>query len=150
VMHGADVTNIIPGEATAQIDIRLLPDEDTTAFKRTLTRVIDDPRVTMETLPGMQPPFSAPTNTALFRTIEHVVHEMMPGVPVATSTDDGASDRPAYSGGGLVCYGLTPALVELDVVRKGMHGDDERIPVATLGWGVRFVQRILTEMQTGE
>jgi acetylornithine deacetylase/succinyl-diaminopimelate desuccinylase-like protein len=147
MMRGADVTNQVPGEATAQIDIRLLADEDTTAFKRELSRIIDDPKVEVQTLPGLQPRFNSSPDTKLFHTIEHVVHEVVPGVPIATTTDVGATDRPVYADVGIVCYGLTPYFIEMAIDRRGEHGDDERIPVNTLGWGVRFVQRILTEMQ---
>jgi hypothetical protein len=31
--------------------------------------------------------------------------------------------------------------------RLGEHGDDERIPVNTVGWGVRFYVKLLGEMQ---
>lgn len=147
VLHGAEVTNIIPGEATANLDIRLLPDEDTTAFKRELARIIDDPKVEIHTLPGIEPRFSAPANTALFYGIERAVHELAPGLPVATETDAGATDRPAYAGLGIICYGLSPYLVEMEIDRRGEHGDDERIPLNTIGWGVRFYQNLLTEMQ---
>jgi acetylornithine deacetylase/succinyl-diaminopimelate desuccinylase-like protein len=147
MLRGADVTNQIPGEATAQVDLRLLPDEDTTTFKRQLTRIIDDPQVEIQSLPDVAPRFSAPPDTKLFHTIEHVVHELVPGVPIATTTDVGATDRPVYAGLGLVCYGLTPYFIEKAIDRRGEHGDDERIPVNTLGWGVRFVQKILVEMQ---
>jgi acetylornithine deacetylase/succinyl-diaminopimelate desuccinylase-like protein len=147
MMRGADVTNQVPGEASAQVDIRLLPDEDTTAFRRELKRIIDDPKVEIQTLPGLQPRFNASPDTKLFHTIEHVVHEVVPGVPIATTTDVGATDRPVYAGVGLVCYGLTPYFIEMAIDRRGEHGDDERIPVNTLGWAVRFVQRILVEMQ---
>jgi acetylornithine deacetylase/succinyl-diaminopimelate desuccinylase-like protein len=148
VLHGAEVTNIIPGEATANLDIRLLPDEDTVAFKNELTRVVDDPKVEIRTLPGFEPKFNSTANTALFRGIERAVHEMAPGLPVATETDAGATDRPAYAGAGIICYGLSPYLVEMDIDRRGEHGDDERIPLNTIGWGVRFYQKLLTEMQT--
>jgi acetylornithine deacetylase/succinyl-diaminopimelate desuccinylase-like protein len=147
VLHGAEVTNIIPGEATANLDIRLLPDEDTAAFKKELTRIVDDPKVEIHTLPGIEPTFSAPANTALFRGIERTIHEMAPGLPVATQTDAGATDRPTYAGAGIICYGLSPYLVEMEIDRRGEHGDDERIPLNTLGWGVRFYQKLLMEMQ---
>jgi acetylornithine deacetylase/succinyl-diaminopimelate desuccinylase-like protein len=148
VLHGAEVTNIIPGEATANLDIRLLPDVDTAAFKQEIARIVDDPKVEIRTLPGIEPRFSAPANTALFRGIERAVHEMAPGLPVATVTDAGATDRPTYAGAGIICYGLSPYLVEMEIDRRGEHGDDERIPLNTLGWGVRFYQKLLTEMQT--
>ena len=147
VLHGAEVTNIIPGEATANLDIRLLPDEDTAVFKRELARIIDDPKVEIRTIPGIEPRFSASTTTALFHGIERVIHEMAPGLPVATTTDAGATDRPTYAGLGITCYGLAPYLVERDIDRRGEHGDDERIPVNTVGWGVRFYEKLLTEMQ---
>ena len=147
VLRGGEVTNNIPGEASANLDIRLLPDEDTTAFKQALRRIVNDPKVEIRTLPGVMPRFSAPTNTALFRSIAHVADELMPGIPVATVTDAGATDRPVYAGLGIVCYGVTPYFIEMSIDRQGEHGDDERIPVNTLGWGVRYYVKLLGEMQ---
>jgi len=50
VLTGSTQTNIIPPVASAQLDIRLMPDQDTAAFKQQLARVIADTSVHIETM----------------------------------------------------------------------------------------------------
>ncbi len=143
MLKGSNQTNIIPQEASADLDIRLLPDEDTVVFRNTLRRVIDDPKVTMHTVADVEPRFNAPLDTELFRALERVIHEMTPGAPIATPINVGASDRPTYADAGIVCYGLDPWLVDLTENRRGVHGNDERVSVDNVGFGIRFYRRLL-------
>ncbi len=143
VLTGSNRTNTIPAQASADLDIRLLPDQDTAAFKRDLVRVVADPRVRVETIDEVTPPFSAPLDTELFTVIAGIAREMLPGVPLATPVSTGASDRPTYAGAGLICYGVDPWLVEIAENRRGVHGNDERVSVDNLAWGVRFYATVL-------
>ena len=43
MMSGSKQTNVIPNEATCNLDVRLLPGEDPEEFLAALKRVIDDP-----------------------------------------------------------------------------------------------------------
>jgi len=72
---------------------------------------------------------------------------MLPGVPVATPISAGASDRPYYAAAGITCYGLDPWLVELEENRLEVHGNDERLSLENLGFGLRLYTGILEEMQ---
>lgn len=143
VLTGSNKTNVIPEQASAELDIRLFADQDTIAFRRDLARVIGDPRVKLETVAEVPPPFSAPLDTELYRDIAAVAEEMVPGVPIATPVSAGASDRPTYAQAGIICYGVDPWLVELSENRRGVHGNDERVSVANIGWGVAFYENVL-------
>jgi acetylornithine deacetylase/succinyl-diaminopimelate desuccinylase-like protein len=147
VLLGSNKTNIIPQEASAELDIRLLPDEDTLAFRRALLRVIGDDAVTLTTIAEVPPRFDARFDTDLFHAIERVTAELLPGVPVATPISAGASDRPYYAAAGITCYGLDPYLVELAENRRGVHGNDERLSVENVGWGVKFYVNVLRAVQ---
>jgi acetylornithine deacetylase/succinyl-diaminopimelate desuccinylase-like protein len=147
VLTGSPKTNVIPPSASAEVDIRLLPDEDTTRFARALRRVVADTGVAIEVLPGVTPEYSAPLGTELVRAVERVVAELVPGAPVATPLEAGASDRPVYSQLGIPTYGVDPFLVEHEEERRGYHGNDERVSVANLELGVRLFTRIVQELQ---
>lgn len=147
VIAGSNRTNIIPPEASAELDIRLLPDEDTAAFRRALVAVIDDPRVQLQAVAAVPPRFDAPLDTELYRAIERTAHALLPGVPVAPATSVGASDRPTYAQLGIVCYGLNPYLVERADEDRGVHGNDERISVANVRFGLRFYDRLLRDLR---
>ncbi len=55
VMDAGFRKNVIPSEATAILDIRMLPDEDVDAFYQKLADLIDDPQVTVVPEPIYRP-----------------------------------------------------------------------------------------------
>ncbi len=146
VLAGSEKTNIIPQEASAELDIRLLPDEDTLAFRRTLERLIADPKIELESIGDMAPPYSAPLDTEMFRALERVAGRMLPGVPVATPMSAGATDRPYWAAAGPICYGIDPYLVELEESRYSVHGKDERLSLENIEFGLKFYVETLIEM----
>lgn len=146
VLMGADKTNTIPQFASADLDIRLQPDEDPVAFRRELERVIGDTLVRLSEIAPITPRYDAPLDTDLFRAIERVAARLLPGVPVATPVSPGATDRPTYAGAGLVAYGLDPYLIPIEENRYQVHGNDERLTLSNVGWGVRFYVSLLEEI----
>lgn len=147
VLVGSNKTNTIPPEASAELDIRLLPDQDTLAFHRELLRVIADTGVTLTMIGDMAPRFSAPLDTEMSRAIQRTAARLLPGVPFATTTSTGATDRPYYAGAGLICYGVDPFLVDVEEGRRGVHGNDERVSIENLGFGLRLYSGVIQEMQ---
>ena len=125
----------------------LMPDEDTTAFKRELARVIGDSSVHIEVMPGVMPSYSADINTALVRAVEAQIHEMLPGVPVTTPLAAGATDRPTYSHAGIQAYGLEPYIVENKEEERGVHGVDERLSIANIEFGLKLITGMIRRMQ---
>ncbi len=147
VLTGSAKTNIIPQEASAELDIRLLPDQDTTEFRRELERVIGDSTIRLEALGDLAPPYDAPLDTELFRALERVAGRLLPGVPVATPISPGASDRPYWAAAGPICYGIDPWLVELEEQRRSVHGNDERLALSNIEFGLRLYVETLVGMQ---
>ncbi|HUO51889.1 MAG TPA: M20/M25/M40 family metallo-hydrolase [Gemmatimonadaceae bacterium] len=147
VLQGSDKTNIIPGRASAQLDIRLLPDQDTAAFHRELDRVIGDTAVHSVVFPGVTPPYEASINTAFFHAAERVIGRLLPGVPVATPLATGATDRPTYAQLGIQAYGIEPFLVEEKDELAEVHGNDERVSVKNVEFGLRLMVGIVLEVQ---
>ena len=143
VLTGSNKTNTIPEYASAELDIRLLPDEDPEAFKRELIRVIADSQVKLEEIYPITPRYDAPLDTELFKAIEQVAGEMLPGVPVATPVSAGATDRPTYASAGIIAYGIDPYLIPMEQNRDQVHGNDERITTKNVGWGIQFYVRLL-------
>ena len=147
VLTGSNKTNTIPPEATAEVDIRLLPDQDLAAFDREMRRVVADTAVHFQTIGDVPPRMDSPLDTGLFKAIERVVGQMLPGVPVATPVSAGATDRPYYAGVGIICYGVDPYLIEFSDNETGVHGNDERIALSNVGFGIRFYLNTLIEAQ---
>ncbi len=146
-LQGSNKTNVIPAEATAELDIRLLPDQDTAAVRAELVRVAADTAVHWITILPPRPPLENPIGTDLFRAIERAARERDPGALVTTPMLTGATDRPTYRALGIVAYGFDPFKAEHADLQRGVHGNDERVSVANVGFGVRYLFDVLRYVQ---
>ena len=146
-LQGSNKTNVIPAEATAEIDVRLLPDQDPDSMLATLKRIVADTAVHFQTLLAPKAPFESPVNTDLFRAVERAAKERDPSAFVTSSMMTGATDRPSYRKLGIIAYGLDPFRVEAADEQRGVHGNDERLSLENVGFGVRFLYDILRYAQ---
>ena len=146
-LAGSSKTNVIPGVATAEIDIRLLPDQDTTEFREELKRVIGVTAVHFTHLANTKPPLESPIDTDLFRAIERAAHDREPSAFVTTPMETAATDRPTYRKLGIVTYGFSPFKIPRVEIQRGMHGNDERLSIENVGYGLRFYYDILRYVQ---
>jgi len=146
-LNGSNKTNVIPAVATAEIDVRLLPDQDTTEFLRTLTQIVSDTAVHFTHLGNTKAPLESPIETDLFRAIERAAHDREPGAFVTTPMETAATDRPTYRKLGITTYGFSPFKVPRAETQRGMHGNDERLSVDNVAYGVRFFYDILRYAQ---
>jgi acetylornithine deacetylase/succinyl-diaminopimelate desuccinylase-like protein len=147
VLTGSNKTNVIPPEASAEIDIRLLPDQDPAAFLAELKKVVNDTAVHFEQPLTMKPPLESPINTDLFKAIEHASHDRDPKAIITSVMLAGATDRPAYRSLGIVTYGFSPFKVEIADGQKGVHGNDERLSVENVGFGVKYLYDVILYAQ---
>jgi acetylornithine deacetylase/succinyl-diaminopimelate desuccinylase-like protein len=146
-LTGSNKTNVIPAEASAEIDIRLLPDQSPDTMLAMLKRIVADSAVHFQTLLQPKAPFESPANTELFRAVERAAKERDPTVFVTSSMMTGATDRPSYRKLGIIAYGLDPFRVEAADEQRGVHGNDERLSVENVGFGVRYLYDILRYAQ---
>jgi acetylornithine deacetylase/succinyl-diaminopimelate desuccinylase-like protein len=147
VLTGSNKTNTIPPEASAELDIRLLPDVDTLAFRRELLGVIGDTGIRLLGVGDVPPRYDAPLDSGLFRAIERAVGKLLPGVPVTSPINVGGSDRPYYAAAGIICYGIFPFLTEYRDLNDQYHGNDERVRLSDLEFGLRLYAGILEELR---
>ncbi|MGH7651985.1 MAG: M20/M25/M40 family metallo-hydrolase [Gemmatimonadaceae bacterium] len=146
-LAGSNKTNVIPGVATADLDVRLLPDQSPEAFLETLENVVGDTAVHFTTLLQPKTPLESPIDTDLFRAIERAAHERAPDAFVTTPMETAATDRPTYRKLGITTYGFSPFLIPRPEIQRGMHGNDERLSVDNVGYGVHFFFDILRYAQ---
>jgi acetylornithine deacetylase/succinyl-diaminopimelate desuccinylase-like protein len=146
-LQASNKTNVIPPVATADVDIRLLPDQDPDSVLATLKAVIADTSVELTPLIMPKAPFQSATNTDFFRAVERASREPDPGAFVTTTMMTGATDRPMYRRLGFQVYGVDPFRTnDVDVLR-GVHGNDERISVAGFLSGIHFLYDVLRYVQ---
>jgi acetylornithine deacetylase/succinyl-diaminopimelate desuccinylase-like protein len=146
-LSGSNKTNVIPAEATADVDVRLLPDTDAAAMLATLKKIVGDTAVHFTTLLEPKTPLESPIDTDLFRAIEKAALEREPGAFVTTPMQTGATDRPTYRKLGIITYAIDPFKVEQAERQRGVHGNDERLAVENVSFGARYYYDILRYAQ---
>jgi len=143
-LEGSNKTNVIPSQARAQLDCRLLPGEDPQQFVAALKKIVDDPNIQFSILLNF-PPLASEADTALFRAIRAVAERHDPTVPVVPAVLGGFTDAHYFRRKGIVSYGFTGiALTEEDYRR--VHGTNERMPIASLREGTRILFEVVQEL----
>ena len=144
-LKGSDKTNVIPPIATAAIDVRLLPGQDPAAFLAELTRVVGDSAVTLRPQGPNWPATESPTETEMFRAITAEAHARHPNALVTTLMLAGFTDSHYFRLIGIASYGLGPfPLTQGD--SRGVHGNDERVSIDALRFGVRFYYDVVARV----
>jgi acetylornithine deacetylase/succinyl-diaminopimelate desuccinylase-like protein len=143
-LAGSNKTNVIPPEASAELDVRLLPDQDPEAFLASLREVIADETIAIETLLSF-PPASSPTDHALFDALRELAATHHDRIPVTTPLAVGFTDCHFFRERGIPCYGFVPFEVRESAV-KTVHGNDERISVENVKRGTRLTFALVKKL----
>jgi acetylornithine deacetylase/succinyl-diaminopimelate desuccinylase-like protein len=146
-LSGSNKTNVIPAEATAEVDVRLLPDQNADSVLAELKRVVGDTAVHFSTILAPKAPLESPIASAFVRAVEMAARDNAPGTFVTTVMLSAATDRPTYQKLGIATYGLDPFQLPKAERQGGMHGNDERISLENIRFGVRFVYEVLRHVQ---
>jgi acetylornithine deacetylase/succinyl-diaminopimelate desuccinylase-like protein len=143
MLGGSEQTNVIPPEAWANLDVRLLPGDDPKQFLGTIRQVVNDPNVSIAPLNAdFRLANSSPTNTALFNAIQKVSAAYFPGTPVVPRLDSGYTENQRYRPLGINSYGFTP-YTSTEEEGSTEHGNDERIRVEEVRRGFRVLYDVV-------
>jgi acetylornithine deacetylase/succinyl-diaminopimelate desuccinylase-like protein len=139
MMGGSEQTNVIPPEAWANLDVRILPGGNPIELLAEIRRAVDDPNVTVEPLNAeFREANYSPTNTALYREIRRVSAKYFPGSPVVPHITSGYTENQRYRPLGIDAYGFNP-YTATEEESNTEHGNDERIRVEEVRRGPRIL-----------
>jgi acetylornithine deacetylase/succinyl-diaminopimelate desuccinylase-like protein len=143
LVSGGIRSNVIPSEGRATFNVRVLPNDDIREIVREMQRVGGESQVTFRQAGGPQAsPQPSPVGTALFRSMEAAAKAMEPRATVIPFMSTGATDGAVLRAKGIPTYGILPMPLPLEDEMR-MHGDNERVPVAALGWAAEYLYRVL-------
>jgi acetylornithine deacetylase/succinyl-diaminopimelate desuccinylase-like protein len=137
MLQASNKINVIPPEAEAQIDCRLLPDQDRDAFLREFKSVINDPEIKVETIIGFTPAVSS-TDNLLYRSIVDVIHKNYPKASIAPAVSTGFTDSHWFRDLGIASYGWAPFMIP-EAEDAGVHGNNERISIENIRKGTAMM-----------
>jgi acetylornithine deacetylase/succinyl-diaminopimelate desuccinylase-like protein len=134
--------NVIPGEAVAYVDGRVLPGfED--EFGDTMDG-LTGPDVSWE-YAHREIALEAPLDAPLMAQMTSALLAEDPGSTVVPYCMSGGTDGKQFARLGMTCYGFTPLILPAGYDYYAMfHGADERVPLSALEAGVRIMHRLLT------
>ena len=139
MMGASEQTNVIPPEAWANLDVRILPGGNPNALLEELRKVVNDPNVSIEPLnKEFRLANYSPTNTALYEAIREVSAKYFPGTPVVPHITSGYTENQRYRPLGINAYGFNP-FTATEEESNTEHGNDERIRVEEVRRGPRIL-----------
>ena len=146
MLRGSEKRNVIPAEASADIDCRMLRADDPEEIVAWVRAVIADPHLEVSLInPPPKIPNASPPDTPLFKALGEALRRRAPGAVVAPDILVGFTDNWVFRNCGLHGYGFSPFILEESEWRR-VHGNDERISLENLHEGVRCHTELLLEM----
>jgi acetylornithine deacetylase/succinyl-diaminopimelate desuccinylase-like protein len=137
--------NVIPGAATANLNVRLLPGDSVNTVLLNLNKLVNDAQVKLEVVgnAGISAPDSSLEND-FYATVARVATREFGGAPTLPFQSTWATDSSTLRLHNVQAYGLVPFPLT-DEELKRMHGDDERISIASFAKGVEVMVKIVGE-----
>ncbi len=151
VVSGGVKDNILPGEARALVNFRLLPGDTRADVLDRVGRIIDDDRVVVQAGASSfknEPSPVSPTDTAAFGQLSTTIRQIFGAIPVAPYLVFGGTDARSYH---LVCkniYRFSPVRMDKQDLER-IHGIDECIAVDDLDKMVRFFVQLIRAWSAG-
>jgi acetylornithine deacetylase/succinyl-diaminopimelate desuccinylase-like protein len=141
---GGYKNNVVPAEASASLDCRLLPDTNEGAFIANLQKAAGD-SIEIERLESQAGPVS--DRSDLFPKLQRT-SEALPSNPVVVpSLTPGFTDLRFFRKAGAHGYGWVPIVIPVELLAT-IHGHDERVPVDELERGAKAMTEVVVEAVT--
>ena len=145
LVAGGTRHNVIPTEATATLSVRTLPGQRLDDVLDRLRAAIAEPAVEVDVASQGADTPASDHQSPMFRAIADAVAELDPSLATLPYLSTGATDSAILRRLGIQAYGLLPfPMTQEDEER--MHGHDERIPLSSLGFGVRLLHGAVTRI----
>lgn len=167
IVRGGIRENVLPPDAEVNVNARLLPGDRIEDAVRRLMEHLGESRYALVeggeeaferwkrenragdvavflTERGADAPPS-PLDTEMYRALEAVGRRLSPGAVVVPQLTTGATDARFLRLKGVPCYGINPCPTE-EEEEGTLHGPNERVRLASVAFGVRFVREVVLEV----
>lgn len=144
VLRAGYKVNVVPGVAEAEVDVRCVPG----SFESTrsqLTELIGPEVSFVVSDPGEPTNFSS--SSPWFAAMREAVLRHHPEGVVVPYCMGGGTDSKSFRKLGMECFGFVPLTADPEGRRpSGLHGVDERVPVASVNGGQRVLSDFLLNL----
>ncbi len=141
---GGASTNVVPTEAWASLDCRLLPGTTPAEMLARIEAVVDDPAVRFEVTHTAEANFS-PAADSLFEALARHAIAGRPDAVAGPLLSVGFTDSLYLRPLGVHAYGFVPFAIDLDEAGT-MHGHNERVSVQNVRDGLEILYGAIAEV----
>lgn len=138
IIEGGIRSNVIPTDATAKLNVRTLPGQSIDSVVARLKQVIGDPRVDVTIAERGEDSPASDFHSPMFTAIRESAQALDPSLAVVPYLSTGATDSARLRNWGMQAFGLLPFPMNQGDEDR-MHGNDERVPLASLDFGTRMI-----------
>ncbi|MGH2584728.1 MAG: M20/M25/M40 family metallo-hydrolase [Dehalococcoidia bacterium] len=144
--HSGIKANVIPAQAEATLDCRLLPGQSAEEFTRRLREVVDDPKVNVEPILISETPPSR-LESEVYDVAEQVVRGYDERALVLPVVSSWFTDSRGFRQLGTPSYGFIPVLLEHEDYAT-IHGHDERLSLENIRLGTQVLFELVRRLAT--
>lgn len=147
MLQGSPQENILPAQAKAVINLRLLPGDRQSDALTHIQRVIADPRIRVQARPGFSSE-AAPeseSQNADFELLHRTIRQVFPEVIVAPSLVLAGTDSRHYQSLCKNQYRFQPVYLTAEDLKR-VHGANERISITSHAQASRFYLQLLKQL----
>ncbi len=143
VIRGGNKENVLPGQAEALVNFRLIPGDRSAAIVDRIRHVVGDDRVSIEpATPATEASPVTSHESAAYLMLNRTIRELFPDTVVAPGLMIGGTDSRHMSAVADHIFRFSPVRARAaDLAR--FHGTDERMAVSNYADLIRFYQALL-------
>jgi carboxypeptidase PM20D1 len=143
LLHAGVKENVLPSQASAVINLRILPGETTTGALEHVRQVINNPKIKLTPLSiRMEPSAISDIESASFKLIQRTIGETAPEAIVAPALLVAATDSRHYAALTRNVFRFLPITLNAEDTKR-YHGTDERISIQDYQRCIRFYAQLI-------
>ncbi|MDQ2794176.1 MAG: M20 family peptidase [Bacteroidota bacterium] len=139
--------NVLPIDATATVNFRLLPGDSVAGVVREVRRIIADEKIVLKVIgqPSAPSPVSDP-NAAAFQRLHRTIRSVFPAAIVAPYVTVATTDARQYTALSPNVYRFLPIQMNQAAI-ESLHGNNERLALANYPLMVQFYAALIRNSQ---
>jgi acetylornithine deacetylase/succinyl-diaminopimelate desuccinylase-like protein len=141
IVRAGEKVNVIPSEATIELDGRMVPGCECEQFLDELRQLVG-PEPEIEVVSLGPPPLESERGP-FYDLLGQVLRELEPAAIPVPLLMAGATDQRHFARLGIQGYGYLPLQLPAGFGQETVHAADERVPVAALDFGAEALFRVL-------
>ncbi len=142
IAEGGTKDNVLPSQASATVNFRLLPDTSIQDVINHVTNVIDDPDIDITTKQGNEASRISSEDAEGYQMIERTIRETLPDVLISPGLMLAGSDSKHYEEVAENNYRFVPMRFGPEDLAR-IHGTNERIIIENYAEIIQFYRRLM-------